>query len=79
MRRITKVAAIAATALTALIAAGTAANASVNVDATGVGFVGKGDVQNALGLANDAAMQDLFKSQPNGAAITLSLVALRWT
>ena len=39
----------------------TAAIASVNVDATGVGTVGKGDVQAALGLKNDAAMQDLFK------------------
>ena len=35
--------------------------ASVAVDANGVGFVGKGDVQTALNLKNDAAMQDLFK------------------
>src|SRR3954469_20942838 len=32
------------------------ANASVTVD-NGAGFVGKGDVQTALGYANDAALQ----------------------
>jgi hypothetical protein len=53
----------------AALAVPTAAMASVAVDSNGVGTVGKGDVQDALGLANDAAMQDLFKSQPNGAAI----------
>jgi hypothetical protein len=39
----------------------TAAIASVSVNDQGVGFVGKGDVQTALGLDNDAAMQDKFK------------------
>ena len=38
-----------------------AASASVNVDDSGAGFVGKGDVQDALSLKNDAAMQELFK------------------
>jgi hypothetical protein len=51
------IASIAALAL----AVPAAANASVSVDDAGAGFVGKGDVQTALGLANDAAMQDLFK------------------
>jgi hypothetical protein len=39
------------------LAVPTAALASVNVDANGVGFVGKGDVQTALGYQNDAAFQ----------------------
>ena len=43
----------------ALAVTGTA-SASVNVTDQGTGFVGKGDVQNALGLANDAAMQAKF-------------------
>ncbi len=42
------------------LAVPTAALASVAVDANGVGSVGKGDVQSALGL-NDAGVQDLFK------------------
>ena len=46
----------------ATVAIPTAAMASVAVDSTGTGFVGKGDVQNALGLANDAAMQDQYKN-----------------
>jgi hypothetical protein len=47
----------------AMLAVPAAASASVNVDATsGVGFVGKGDVQDALNLANDQAMQAQFKS-----------------
>jgi hypothetical protein len=45
----------------AALAIPTAAMASVAVDANGSGFVGKGDVQTALDLDNDAAMQDLFK------------------
>ena len=71
MKRITKAGATAAiAALAALGVVGTATGAGANVAVTdGVGFVGKGDVQTALGLANDAAMQDLFKSLPNGAAI----------
>jgi hypothetical protein len=53
MRRITIIAAIAAIGVLA-----TAAVASANVAVTnGTGFVGKGDVQNALGYANDAAFQ----------------------
>ena len=39
----------------------TAALASVAVDGNGVGFVGKGDVQTALGYANDAAIQQAVK------------------
>ena len=61
MRRITKVAAIAATTLTTLIATAGAASASVAVT-DGVGFVGKGDVQTALGYANDGAIQDAVKA-----------------
>jgi hypothetical protein len=61
MRRITKVAAITATAITALIATAGAASASVNVT-DGVGFVGKGDVQTALHLSSDEAVQSLFKA-----------------
>ena len=57
MKRSIIVAAVAATTLIAPAAA----SASVNVDANGAGTVGKGDVQMALGLKNDAAMQDLFK------------------
>ena len=50
MHRTTKIAAkVAALAAIALIASATAANASVTVDANGNGFVGKGDVQTALG------------------------------
>src|SRR5262245_42389416 len=57
MRRITKIAALAALALFA-----TATAASANVAVTeGVGFVGKGDVQSALGYANDAAIQQDVK------------------
>jgi hypothetical protein len=48
---------IAAIAATALIATGTAASASVNVT-DGTGFVGKGDVQTALGYANNNAFTD---------------------
>jgi hypothetical protein len=64
MKRIIKTGAAAAiAALAALGVIGTATTASANVAVTdGVGFVGKGDVQTALGLANDAALQDLFKS-----------------
>jgi hypothetical protein len=47
---------LAATALAAPIATATAAHASVAVD-NGTGFVGKGDVQTALGYANDGAFQ----------------------
>ena len=39
----------------------TAAMANVAVEENGVGFVGKGDVQNALGLKNDAAHAGLVQ------------------
>jgi hypothetical protein len=47
---------VATAALATPLVAATAANASVAVD-NGVGFVGKGDVQTALGYKNDAAFQ----------------------
>ena len=47
--------------MVATLAVPAAASASVNVDDNGAGTVGKGDVQTALSLKNDAAMQDLFK------------------
>src|SRR4051812_45828876 len=60
MHRTTKIAATfaapAALAAAALIATATAANASTAIDANGTGFIGKGDVQTALGM-NNAAMQ----------------------
>jgi hypothetical protein len=60
MRRITMIAVLAAIAILSTAAV---ASASVAFDGTtATGFVGKGDVQNALGLANDGAMQDLFKA-----------------
>jgi hypothetical protein len=46
----------------AALAVPSVASANVAVDDQGVGFVGKGDVQNALGLANDQAIQHVFKS-----------------
>ena len=55
MRPITKAAAIAAATLIAVGAAGSA-SASTTIDAAGKGFVGKGDVQTALGI-NNAALQ----------------------
>src|SRR5262245_9254599 len=56
MRRITIIAVLAAVALFA-----TAAVAGANVAvADGVGTVGRGDVQNALGYANDAALQSNY-------------------
>jgi hypothetical protein len=59
MKRIIKTgAATAIAALAALGVIGTATGASANVAVTnGVGSVGKGDVQTALGYANDAAFQ----------------------
>src|SRR4051794_19110250 len=56
MRRIFKAAVVAALPVIG-IATATAANASVNV-VNGTGFVGKGDVQTALGL-NNKGLQDL--------------------
>ena len=49
---------VATLAVAAALAA--VASASVNV-IDGVGFVGKGDVQTALGYANDAAIQEAVK------------------
>jgi hypothetical protein len=49
----------------AMLAVPSAAMADVNVDANGNGFVGKGDVQNALSLGSDQGMQDLFKLDTN--------------
>ena len=46
----------------AMLALPAAASANVAVD-NGVGYVGKGDVQNALSLKNDTALQDKFKSR----------------
>ena len=57
MKRITKIIALAAIALFATTAV---ASASVSVT-DGVGFVGKGDVQTALGYHNDAAIQQAVK------------------
>jgi hypothetical protein len=55
MRRYSKYIGVAG-ALVAL-AVPSIASANVAVDANGVGSIGKGDVQNALGYANDAAFQ----------------------
>jgi hypothetical protein len=56
MNRIIKTAAIAGIGAIGLIGTAAAASASVNVT-NGVGTIGKGDVQTALGYANDAAFQ----------------------
>ena len=52
---------IVALAALAALTVPTAALATVAVDANGVGFVGKGDVQTALGYQNDAAIQQAVK------------------
>jgi len=59
MRRISKLVAIAGTTLIGLGAFAGAASASVTVDSTGHGFVGKGDVQTALGGLNNAQIQGM--------------------
>ena len=60
----------------AMLAIPAAASANVAVDDSSVGIVGKGDVQGALGLANDAAIQQLFKSDGgNGIKFTNKFVA----
>ena len=46
----------------AALAVPAAAGASVNVNDQGVGFVGKGDVQTALGGINDQALQTKWKA-----------------
>ena len=59
----------------AALAIPTAAMASVAVDGNGVGFVGKGDVQTALGYANDAAFQkDASKTTFTAASSTTIMV-----
>ena len=58
--------AVAVMALTMAVA-GTA-SAAVNVDDSGNGFVGKGDVQTALGGINDAAMQAMWDT-PNHSGV----------
>ena len=55
MKRITKIVALAAIAL---FATASVASASVIANSDGTISVGKGDVQNALGLLNDEALQD---------------------
>jgi hypothetical protein len=81
MRRITKIAALAALSAAAVVGLASQAGATVNVT-DGSGFVGKGDVQNALQLANDAAIQTVFQS-PGGIKFTAGTVTLgnetRWT
>jgi hypothetical protein len=69
MRRITKLAALAGTTLIGLGAFAGSANAAVNVNDGGVGTVGKGDVQTALGYKNDAA----FQADAAAGKITFSL------
>jgi hypothetical protein len=59
----------------AALAIPTAAMASVTVDGNGNGFVGKGDVQTALGYANDAAFQkDASKATFTAASSTTIMV-----
>ena len=60
MNRFIKTAAIAAIAAVGVVGTATAASASVAVT-NGVGFVGKGDVQTALGYPTDAAIQQAVK------------------
>jgi hypothetical protein len=61
MRKIITTVTLAVAALGTAAALAAPANAAVAVT-DGAGFVGKGDVQSALGLANDAEMQKLFKA-----------------
>lgn len=51
------IAAVASVTAIAALAVPALASANVTVNASGVGSIGKGDVQNALGYANDAAFQ----------------------
>lgn len=59
-RTIARVGSIAALATAGLMASASFASASVSVN-DGVGFVGKGDVQTALGGINDSALQTQWK------------------
>ena len=63
MNRIIKGAIIAATSLVA-VGAGTAAHASVTINADGTGFIGKGNVQTALGY-NNSALQTAVDAKPS--------------
>src|SRR5262245_43058504 len=62
MNRITKAGAVLATTIIGLGAA-SAAHASVNIDATGKGFIGKGDVQTVLGYNNSKLQQAVDKGE----------------
>jgi hypothetical protein len=55
MRKI--IASVASITALAALAVPALASANVNVNDQGIGSIGKGDVQNALGYANDAAFQ----------------------
>ena len=66
MKRITKIVALAAIAL---FATASVASASVIANPDGTISVGKGDVQNALGLKNDGALQDYVTQ--NGVKFTM--------
>ncbi len=63
---------VAAATIATPIAMASAANASVNIDNAGHGFVGKGDVQTVLGL-NNAKMQALVAA--NGVKFTTTQAA----
>ena len=52
MRRISKVALIAAATTALALGGASAAQAAVTIDDAGKGFIGKGDVQTALGYNN---------------------------
>jgi hypothetical protein len=54
-------------AFVAALAIPSAASASVNVDANGYGFIGKGDVQTALNLNNDLLQKNASNIAFNGA------------
>src|SRR4051812_33459015 len=56
LHRIIKAAVVAAATTAIAVCTVTAAQASVTIDTSGKGFVGKGDVQTALGI-NNAALQ----------------------
>jgi hypothetical protein len=60
MRKYTKY--IVAAGAIAALAVPSVASATVSVDANGFGSIGKGDVQTALGYANDAAFQNDAKN-----------------
>lgn len=61
MRKLLTISALAAAALVGT--ASGAANASVTLNDDGTGFVGKGDVQNVLGLSNAGIQSKNFKAE----------------